>query len=72
MNYEKDPEKCLRYSDFRSESKLYYMLDKDGNVLKSIFTPAIGVRNSIFSIPKKKDIEDYALNLLPYFKRYFQ
>lgn len=71
MKYDEKPEEAIRYSELKHE-QLYYILDKDGNILKTIFNPAVGVRNSIYSIPEGDNIEDHGLELIIYFNSYFQ
>ena len=59
------------FNYFYGHYKFYFILDKNGNYFKSMYNPGMGKINAVFQVPKDKNLEDYKLDLINYFNRYF-
>jgi hypothetical protein len=71
MNYDKNPEKAIKYGRLADGLKYYFILDENGNRYKSIYNPGVNKLDAIFSIPENDELKNHKLDLIKYFNIYF-
>lgn len=72
MKYDKDLERSIQYSEVNRDNKVYWIMDKDGKIFKSMYNPGFNDRDAVFGIPKNDNLEDYKLDLIKYFDFYYK